>query len=162
MNYELNEIIKEMSESLKIKSEVTNVNSVYDIKYYNPPREKERLIKKYENLTISEIIQLKRIDELYEEGIISSEVRKDLLISYKDYKVLNNVIGMIELEVLFGENNTNTSKEDYFNMIIKREALEQILNEYGILDSFDYEEAFLNQINKEIRGRYLTKKNSTK
>ncbi len=155
MNKEIELILEEILLDLEIRNNITKISSIDDVLENN-----KETYTKYKKYTIENIISLYRIEKLYEEKFITSEEKEELIKLFKDYLILNNLVASTELEVLFNEPSIGLSKQDYYEMITKREEIRNKLDKYRILDKFNYEEAFTNQIKKELNYKKLTKKNS--
>lgn len=153
---EIEIILQEILLDLEIRNNITKLSSIDDTFEDN-----KETYSKYKKYTIEDIISLYRIEKLYENNSITSEEKEKLTKLFKDYLILNNVISSSELEVLFNESTICLSKEDYHEMIEKREQIRNTLDKYGILDKFNYEEAFTNQIKKELKHKKLTKKKNS-
>ena len=156
MKKEIEIILQEILLDLEIRNNITKLSSIDDTFEDN-----KETYSKYKKYTIEDIISLYRIEKLYENNSITSKEKEQLTKLFKDYLILNNVIASSELEVLFNESTICLSKEDYNEMIEKREQIRNTLDKYGILDKFNYEEAFTNQIKKELKHKKLTKKKNS-
>ena len=169
MNKDLKVIVEELLETLGIVNSITKVENTSDIHFY-ASEETLNSYKKYGKFSIEDIICLVRIERLFDLHYINEHEKEYLLKTYKDYKILSNVIGTFELDVLFdGSDDVDLSREDYHEMSERRDELTRKLNEFGIIESFNYEEAFFNQIDKDISrvykdnsNGYLVKKNNRK
>ena len=106
----------------------------------------------YSNNTIYELIVLIRLERLYDLGKIDVDKKTFLTNLYKEYLKTYELIGKdIQDEML------NSKKYDRLKHSLLRNKLNVIaekLNEYALLEEFDYSHAFI----REIDSKILTKK----
>ena len=133
MDKDLAVITGELLDTLEIENSVKKVQDVFADYGFSP--ETTKSYKKYGIYNIADIICLVKIERLFDLGYINDEEKKSLIRDYKDYKILDNVIGVYEVDVLFGDSyaEVGLSKEDYYEMSAKREKLADRLNKYGII-----------------------------
>ena len=160
MDKDLEIITRELLETLEIENSITKVENTSDIHFYISSEETLNSYKKYGKYDIVDIVRLVRIERLFDLHYINERERESLVRAYHDYKILDNVIGTLELDVLFKESEVDLSKDDYYEMSAKREKLAGELQRYGIIEPFNYYDAFMNQIDSEIRGMKKEKNNS--
>ena len=160
MNKDLEIITRELLETLEIENAITKVENTSDSHFYDYSGETMNSYQKYGKFSIVDIIRFVKIERLFDLHYISASERDSLIQMYKDYKLLDNVIGTFELDVLFGNDDVGLSKEDYDEINIKRNGLFQELNQYGIIEPFHYYDAFINQIDSEIKMLKKEKNNS--
>lgn len=157
MDKDLEIITRELLETLEIENSITKVENTSDSRFYTFSDEISNSYKKYGKYSISDIICLVRIERLFDLHFIDEHERDYLIRTYKDYKILDNVICTFELDVLFSDFDEGLSREDYHEMSNKREELASKLDRFGIIEPFRYQEAFIGQIDNDINRLLMAK-----
>lgn len=145
MDKDLSNVICEISTILSCHSQVKTVEQLL---YRMPvPKEIEKSTCKFLDRRIFDIIVLTRIERLYDLKQISKEQKEELLFDYKNYQELceNNA-------KLLSENKRNDDVSKKLRVVYDR------LNKYGLLNIFNCEQAFINQIDNEITNSKTYKK----
>ena len=161
MDKDLEIIAQDLAENLEVACSIMKANDTLNDHTYVNDEDILNSYKKYGGYNIKDIICLIRIDRLFDLKYISDEKRKELIQLYKDYKVLSNVICSIEIDTLFGESDVSLSQDEYHKMCAKSSDMANELRKYGIIESFQYYDAFINQIDSDIR-KFAKKRNNSK
>lgn len=161
MDKDLEIIAKDLAENLEVACSIMKTNDTLNDYTYVNDEDILNSYKKYGGYNIDDIICLIRIERLFGLKYISDEKRKELIQLYKDYKVLSNVICSIEIDTLFGESDVSLSRDEYYKMCANLDKMANELGKYGIIESFQYYDAFINQIDSDIR-KFAKKRNNSK
>ena len=107
-----------------------------------------QISNKYGNSKIFEIIVLYRIERLYDLGKIDYDEKMFLIRLYDQYKKIYDEIGNDLHEELI--NKKSYDKLNHFLLRNKLNVISDKLNEYSLLEEFDYENAFITEIDSKI------------
>ena len=62
---------------------------------------------------------------------------------------------------MFGESDVSLSRDEYYKMCANLDKMANELGKYRIIESFQYYDAFINQIDSDIR-KFAKKRNNSK
>lgn len=145
MNEDLKAVVEEICSLIHNHHKGTKV--YYELDYSPVP---ERLIDglvKYGDTIISDLIPLIRIERLYDLKIINEKDKQTLIEAYNKFKEL--------------ESDINSKKHsDEYNPMLEESVnlLRDKLVKLGIIEEFNYEEAFINEIDAKLKSKYIRKK----
>jgi len=156
MNKELTNLIKELSNSLYIKSITTSIDSCF---YHQPIQIN---LEKYATYKIEDIISLAKIERMLDLNIITNQEKEKLYQEYNEYLKLRHTIYSCLLKEMLAEEEERThntkEKQDNKEQIKSRyHKLETHLLSLGIITKFNFEEAIINQIDNEIKPKIKNK-----
>ena len=138
MNQELKAVVGEIC---SLVANGYRDTKVYQELNYSPVPENliDGLVK-YGDTTITDLICLVRIERLFDLKLIDENQKERLIYIYNEYK---------ELEAnkkLLGENKLLYDK---YNLI------KQKFIELGIIEEFNYEDAFINEIDTKLKSKFI-------
>lgn len=159
MNKDLEQVIKSVSNLIQIKSSIMTVGSYFQCVPCS--QEEQASITKYALHSLEELIHFSRIEKMYDLSIIDSNRKEELYRDYKEYQELRFIIGFY-----LGKKCDNEEKmtDISVNASLKERCkyLEDKLTSCGIITDFDYGEAIMNQVDKEINQKIKIKKKKNK
>ena len=145
MDKEIQNIYKEISNLLRAYSMVITPNTLSNkYKYSNHPESSNI----YRDNKIYELIVLVRIERLFDLGQINEETKEMLKNLYNQYRIVYEQIGKDLQEEQ--KNGKSVDRIHHSRLRNKLNVIADKLNEYSLLDEFDYESAFLNEIDAKI------------
>ena len=145
MDKDLSNVISEISIILSCHSQVKTVEQLL---YHMPiPEETEKSTCKFLDRRIFDIIVFARIERLFDLKQISKEQKEELIRDYKKYHELCEIHAKLLLE---DKRNDDVSK--------KMRVVYDKLNKYALLNTFNCEQAFINQNDNEIVSSKVYKK----
>ena len=151
MNKDLNIIVKELCSLLDCQHKVTKVYS--EIDHTPVPENVIDGLVKYGDTTISNLICLVRIERLYDLKIIDENEKEKLIEAYNEYKRLESIIASKKFGKFLGKEESDEEydprMDELFTLI--REKLVTL----GIIENFNYEQAFINEIDAKLKTRYI-------
>lgn len=143
MNKDLDKVLKEVGNELCARTFCWKVDS-----FINYSQSDVSSLLKYRDYTIARIIELTRIERLFDLNLISLQDKKTLLKEYKEYKELSSIIIGFELDQFTGKISKDEKLDE--KVCLREKELENKLKSFGILEDFDYKEAIINEIDKKL------------
>lgn len=158
MDKQLEQAIKSVSGLMQIKSSVMTIGAYFH--HIERSQEEETSITKYAQNTLEELIRFARIEKMYDLGIIDNDKKEELYKDYNEYQKLRLVIGTWDAEKIFAEFEEREPKDMDEDDSLKERCknLEDKLTSYGIISELNYEEAIMNQVDKEVKQKRKLKK----
>ena len=115
---------------------------------YNLELNESEDIQEYGKYNLFQLIVLTRIERLCDLDLIDIEEKKFLLNIYRQYLEIYEELGKdIESEML---HNIKYDRFQHTILLGKFNAISEKLNKYGLLEEFDYKEAFINEIDSKL------------
>lgn len=128
--------------------------------YHTLSSDQKNAYQEYKKYSIGSFLCLLKIERLFDLGYID-KAKKELLIDvYNNYKKLNFVTSSGVYYAVLNGTETAISEEEFHNMWAKKNEYGSLLDEYGILEDFNYYDAFINQTDCDIR-KFTKKKNNS-
>ena len=142
MDKDIQNINKEIFNLLRCYSMIATPNEILNkYTYYSDDMSSNR----FKNNKIYELIVLIRIERLFDLGEIDEDTKNLLTNLYKQYRIVYDKLGN-DLR----EGFKNVDKIQHSSYRRKLNVISDKLNEYGLLDEFDFESAFMNEIDSKI------------
>ena len=91
---------------------------------------------KYGDCALDDLVKFLKIERLYDLNMIDDEEKNNLIKTYNDFKLMKRYL------------KSSEANSDYMKVL-------EALNSYGILDSFDYVDAIICEVDKNILKRKL-------
>ena len=138
MNQELKAVVGEIC---SLVANGYRDTKVYQELNYSPVPENliDGLVK-YGDTTISDLICLVRIERLFDLKLIDENQKERLIYIYNEYKEIEtNKKLLVENKLL----------HDKYNLI------KQKFIELGIIEEFNYEDAFINEIDTKLKSKFI-------
>lgn len=159
MNKDLEQVIKSVSNLIQIKSSIMTVGSYFQCVPCS--QEEKASITKYALHSLEELIHFSRIEKMYDLSVIDSNRKEELYRDYKEYQELRFIISSYLGKKILNEYDNEEEMTDIsVDASLKERCkyLEDKLTSCGVITDFDYEEAIMNQVDKEINQRIKIKK----
>ena len=154
MNVDLENVVKEVGNHMGSYSIIKKIEEfMRDCAMYNPKQLAS--LEKYMNYSINEIIELVRIERLFDLNLISLEEKKILYDEYNEYRKLRCEFGQLAYEKLFCkvDENKTLDKELY----LRYEELKNKLESYGITADFDFKQVMVDGIDQKLNAKLAKK-----
>ena len=146
MNKDLENVIKEVGTEIWARTYCWEIDSLI-----HHSQDKVDSLVKYRYYTIDQIIELTRIERLFDLKLISLQDKKALLEEYKEYRELCSKIFEFELDQ-FTDKISKDKKLDE-KLYLRKEELKTKLFLFGILDDFNFEEAIMNEVDNKLKQK---------
>lgn len=156
MNKDLQELIKEIGKLTYIRTISQNVGAYF----HHIPVDKDfdLILQKYSKYKMEQIIHFARIEKMNDLNIIDEKEKENLHTEYQEYQKLRKIAGNWIRENIMAEyKDSEVTIEEDKNVKERLNYLEDKLTSYGIITEFNYEEALMNQIDKEAKQKKLIK-----
>lgn len=151
MNKDLENVIKEVGDEIWAHTYCCEIDSLI-----HHSQDKVDSLVKYRDYTIAQIIELTRIERLFDLKLISLQDKKTLLKEYKEYRELCSRIFSFELtqfkEKISKDEKSYLRKLDE-KLYLRKEELKTKLFLFGILGDFNFEEAIINEVDKKLKQK---------
>lgn len=146
MNKDLENVIKEVGNEIWAHTYCWEIDNLI-----HHSQDKVDSLVKYRNYTIAQIIELTRIERLFDLKLISLQDKKKLLKEYKEYSELCSRIFGFELDRFIGKISKAEKVDE--KMYLRRQELESKLESLGILGDFNFEEAIVNEVDSKLKQK---------
>lgn len=144
MDKDREKVLNVLSNEVNVQMQARSIGNVFyhNIMAVNIPNT-------YNLLHIKEFIIICRIDCLYDKGLITLKVKKELMELFNIYTLLNQKYSDLAIRDLNGE-NVETEMNQLYEKI---EHIEKIFSNYHLMDDIDLKEIILNSVrvdNKDL------------
>ena len=146
MNKDLENVIKEVGAEIWAHTYCWEIDNLIC-----HSQDKVDSLVKYRDYTIAQIIELTRIERLFDLKLISLQNKKALLGEYKEYIELCSKIFGFELDQ-FTDKISKDEKLDE-KLYLRKEELKTKLSLFGILGDFNFEEAIINEVDNKLKQK---------
>ena len=146
MDRDLENVVREVGNELWARTYCWEIDSLI-----HHSQDKADSLVKYRDYTIAQIIELTRIERLFDLKLISLQDKKTLLEEYKEYIELCSKIFGFELDQFIGK----IFKEEKLDekLYLRKEELKTKLVSFGILGDFNFEEAIINEVDNKLKQK---------
>ena len=146
MDRDLENVIKEVGAEIWAHTYCWEIDSLM-----HHSQDKVDSLVKYSDYTIAQIIELTRIERLFDLKLISLQDKKTLLGEYKEYIELCSKIFGFELDQFTGKFPKDEKLDE--KLYLRKEELKTKLESLGILGDFNFEEAIMNEVDNKLKQK---------
>lgn len=137
MNKDIEVVLEKIDDELWLKNHIWNVNDLINHSYHISSKETKDVLLKYIDYNIQQIIELIRIERMFDLNLISEQEKLILLKEYKEYNKLCKM----------------TLDQQSESLYLRQKNLYNKFKSLGILDVFNYGEAITNEVDRRLIKR---------
>ena len=137
MNKDIEVVLEKIDDELWLKNHIWNVNDLINHSYHISSKETKDVLLKYIDYNIQQIIELIRIERMFDLNLISEQEKLILLKEYKEYNKLCKM----------------TLDQQSESLCLRQKNLYNKFKSLGILDVFNYGEAITNEVDRRLIKR---------
>ena len=137
MNKDIEVVLEKIDDELWLKNHIWNVNDLINHSYHISSKETKDVLLKYIDYNIQQIIELIRIERMFDLNLISEQEKLILLKEYKEYNKLCKM----------------TLDQQSESLYLREKNLYNKFKSLGILDVFNYGEAITNEVDRRLIKR---------
>ena len=128
--------------------------------YHTLSSDQKNAYQEYKDYSINSFLCLLKIERLFDLGYIDKAKKELLIDAYNIYRKISVFGGKDEFYAMINGKTIAISEEEFRNRWAKKNEYGSLLDEYGILEDFNYYDAFINQTDSDIR-KFTKKKNNS-